>query len=276
MSEDLKVTICPNCKVERSGSFCNVCGNELSLKRLDILELLNEFSKRLFLLESIYWQTFLTQLKHPGIVSVAYIRGNRKKYANPLSYMISLTIVTWIIHTLLVYLGPKTSSLELMLETSFLNEYIGFNTNNLPPRASEIFNLIFGKAVVTNIICVMPIAIYMRLLFRNAGYNTAEHIVIAMYGLTFANILTVVFSIVLLPFILFQWINISNVASLFNFSILILSSIYGARKMYKIGIKSVTWRVITVIFLSTITLFFILFVMMLLLLKITGETANTI
>jgi hypothetical protein len=122
----------------------------------------------------------------------------------------------------------------------------------------------------------MPIAIYMRLLFRNAGYNTAEHIVIAMYGLTFANILTVVFSIVLLPFILFQWINISNVASLFNFSILILSSIYGARKMYKIGIKSVTWRVITVIFLSTITLFFILFVMMLLLLKITGETANTI
>jgi hypothetical protein len=276
MSEDLKVTICPNCKEERSGSFCNICGNELDLKRLDILELLKEFSKRLFLLESIYWQTFLTQLKHPGIVSVAYIRGNRKKYANPLSYMISLTIVTWIIHTLLVYLGPKTSSLELMLETSFLNEYIGFNTNNLPPRASEIFNLIFGKAVVTNIICVMPIAIYMRLLFRNAGYNTAEHIVIAMYGLTFANILTVVFSIVLLPFILFQWINISNVASLFNFSILILSSIYGARKMYKIGIKSVTWRVITVIFLSTITLFFILFVMMLLLLKITGETANTI
>lgn len=274
MSEELKRSICPNCKIEREGSFCNTCGNELELKRLDILDLLHDFSKRLFLLESIYWQTFVTQLKHPGIVSIAYIRGNRKKFANPLSYMISLTILTWIVHTLLVYLGPKTSSLELMLETSFINEYIGINTNNLPPKASAFFNLIFGKAVVTNIICVIPIAIFMRIMFRKAGYNTAEHIVIAMYGLTFANIITVFFSIVLLPFILLQWINISNVASLFNFSILILSSIYGARRMYRTGIKSVIWRVIMVIFLSSLTLFAILFLMMLLLIKITGESSQ--
>ena len=273
MNEDAKSYICPNCKVERIGLFCNVCGNELNLKRLDILNLLRDFSNRLFLLESIYWHTFLSQLKHPGIVSIAYIRGNRKKFANPLSYMISLTIVTWIVHTLLIYLGPKASSLELMLETSFINEYIGINSNNLPPKASEIFNLFFGKAVVTNIICVIPIAIFMRILFRKSGYNTAEHIVIAMYGLTFANIITVVFSLILIPFILLQWINISNVASLFNFSILILTSIYGARRMYKTGLKTVIWRVITVIFLSTFTLFLVLFLLMLLLIKITGEAS---
>ncbi len=270
MSEELEQRICPNCKEMRRGHFCNICGNELNLKRLDFVYLLIEFSKRLFLVDSIYWQTFVSQLKHPGIVSLAYIRGNRKKYANPLSYMISLTIVIWIVHTILIYIGPKTSSLELLLETSFINEYLGFNTNNLPERASEIFNFFFGKAVVTNIICVIPIAFYMRVLFRNAGYNMAEHLVIATYGLTFANIITVIISLILLPFILLQWINISSVASLLNFSILILSSIYGARRMYKAHIKTVVWRVITVIFLSTVTLFIILFLVMILLIKITG------
>ena len=111
----------------------------------------------------------------------------------------------------------------------------------------------------------------MRLMFRKASYNLAEHIVIAMYGLTFANIITVIFSILLLPFILLKWINVASIASTFNFFILILSSIYGARTMYKVGIRSVIWRIITVIFMSMFSLFVILFLLMIMILKLTGE-----
>jgi hypothetical protein len=267
----LPIVTCPNCKKEMAGNFCSYCGNELSLPRLDLFLLFKEFSKRLFLLESIYWRTFMVQLRHPGIVSAAFINGNRKKYANPLSYMISLGIFTWIIHTLLVFIGGKVGSIELMLETSFIKEFIGFNSADLPPKAASIFNLFFGKAVITNIICVIPIALFMRLMFKKASYNLAEHIVIAMYGLTFANIITVIFSILLLPFILLKLINVASISSTFNFFILILSSIYGARRMYKVGIRSVVWRIVTVIFMSMFSLFVILFLLMILILKLTGE-----
>ena len=267
--QPVELAVCPNCKEKSAANFCPDCGNELKLPRLDLVLLVSDFSKRLFLLESIYWQTFLVQLRHPGIVSRAYINGNRKKYANPLSYMISLGIVTWLIHTLLVFLGGKADSLELMLETSFIKDFIGINENDLPPKAASIFNLFFGKAVITNIICVIPIAIFMRLMFRKASYNLAEHIVIAMYGLTFANIITVVFSLLLLPFILLKWINVASIASTFNFAILIISSIYGARQMYKVGIRTVAWRIIGVIFMSMFSLFLILFLFMILILKLT-------
>ncbi len=267
--DEVPFFICPNCKKKSQSSFCPDCGNELNLSRLGFVMLFQELSKRLFLLESIYWTTFLVQLRHPGIVARDYISGNRKKYANPLSYMISFGIVTWLIHTMLVFIGGKADSLELMLETSFIKEFIGVNVNDLPQKAASIFNLIFGKAVITNIICVIPIAIFMRLLFRNATYNLAEHIVIAMYGLTFANIITVIFSLLLLPFVLLQWINVSSFASTFNFTILIFSSIYGARKMYKVGIKTVVWRIIGVIFMSMFSLFLILFLFMVLILKLT-------
>jgi len=109
-------------------------------------------------------------------------------------------------------------------------------------------------------------------MFRKAVYNFAEHIVIAMYGLTFANIITVIFSLLLLPLILLKWINVASIASTFNFTILIISSIYGARRMYQVGIKTVVWRIIGVIFMSMFSLFLILFFFMILILKLTKGT----
>ena len=80
--------ICLNCEAPRLGAYCQACGQHHLDDRLTVRLLLREFAQRFLKLERGLFYTAWRSVVAPGPLAQDYIGGKRKRYLNPLSYLL--------------------------------------------------------------------------------------------------------------------------------------------------------------------------------------------
>jgi len=80
--------ICLNCETGFEGNHCPNCGQKAHVARLNAKALLDEIVHFFTHIEETFFTTSLHFIIKPGITSLNYIEGKRKRYQKPISYFL--------------------------------------------------------------------------------------------------------------------------------------------------------------------------------------------
>jgi hypothetical protein len=87
-------SVCPNCDTPSGGgNYCQHCGQETHLHKASFAEFAHEFIGHYVALEGRLWGTFTRLMFRPGLLTLEYMRGRRKRYVEPLRLYLSLSII---------------------------------------------------------------------------------------------------------------------------------------------------------------------------------------
>jgi len=179
--------ICKNCGNEFQGKFCNSCGQKHMEGRFTIKEFIHNFFHAFTHLDSGIIFLIKELIFKPGIVSKDYIEGKRKKYFNPLQFLIITVAVSTFIAFNYKLFGPSVNPELLTGITETQRFFLSFNN-----FIYKYFNLII-------FVSVPLLSLYSMIFFRSSGYNFAENLIFA----SFISGERTVFYIVLTPFLYF-------------------------------------------------------------------------
>jgi hypothetical protein len=177
-------TACKNCGSALTGNFCQNCGQKADIHKISIKFLVHEFFHALthadkgiiFLIKELVYR--------PGYVAREYIEGKRKKYFNPLSFLVIISAIYALVVLKSGYfeeLGRITAS--------------GQNSKEMPRQLAlymQESNGIFiehGKFI--SLVLIVPLLTFLSwAFFRKPGYNFAENLVlnaliIGIYNIAF-------------------------------------------------------------------------------------------
>ncbi|MGB8656658.1 MAG: DUF3667 domain-containing protein [Candidatus Zixiibacteriota bacterium] len=167
---------CLNCGAEISTRYCPHCGQEKTIKRLEVKTIVHEVAHGIFHWDNSILSTFKLLLTKPGYFVKEYVNGRRKSFVKPFSFFLFfLTIYVLFFHwmsgryftfynTSLNLSGSKLSKIKMM------QHLVSANINYL----YFIIPLVF--------------AFFLKLLLKkNSGINYAESLVFSFY--TFAMVL---------------------------------------------------------------------------------------
>jgi len=110
---------CLNCghPLDLSDIYCSYCGQLNSKKQLSLNDFFGEFISSILTYDSRLRYTIKDILFKPGTISRNYVEGQRLKYANPFRFYLSVSIIYFIIQSLI---GSITGS----------NNIVNFDGNN--------------------------------------------------------------------------------------------------------------------------------------------------
>ncbi|MBI5401808.1 MAG: DUF3667 domain-containing protein [Ignavibacteriae bacterium] len=229
---------CVNCGVESTDKFCPACGQEISVKRLEVKTIIKDVTHGILHWENSILNMFRLLLVYPGTTAKNYVSGIRKSYMKPFSYFIFL-------QTIFVILFHWTSG-----------KYFAFINLSFTPQSALHSEFARYQQIINSYInyfnYFMPLffALYFYLFFKKQlGINYAESIACAFYWIG----TTLVFGIILMS-LSFLDVRIRNIRIVINLIFLTFAIVqYSKTSNFKTISKS-----ILVIVLSYIT--FILFI----------------
>ena len=146
---------CANCHntLQNIDKYCNNCGQKTSVHRLSLHEVWHDAMHAFLHADKSIIQLTKNLALRPGTFAKEYIAGKRKKYFNPLSYLVITVAISAFV----------TGYFHLMEGGSGKSPVDNFIERNI--------NLVFFAAVPIS-------AMFSTLFFRKKGYNYAENLVI--------------------------------------------------------------------------------------------------
>ena len=235
---------CKNCQANMHDNslFCPECGGKIIRNRLTIKNLFQHFSEQFLNYDNKFLQTFLALLSKPEAVIDGYISGIRKRYVNVISYFaIALTI----------------SGLQMFIINKLFPEAMDFSI--VTADGMEEFqkkNMQFVQEYQSLIMMLyVPIyALMSKIVFFNLKkYNYTEHLVIYMYILSEATIISSIVTIIAMYF----GVTIGTIGFAFVIPFQILYSAFCLKKLFDLSLLGIIWR--TLFFLVILAIFFVLF-----------------
>jgi len=88
-------TECLNCghQLELSDRYCPYCSQANTTKHLSVKDFFEEFFAEIVNLDTRLFLTLKTMIRRPGQISLDFIEGKRKTYANPFRLLLSVAII---------------------------------------------------------------------------------------------------------------------------------------------------------------------------------------
>ena len=158
---------CLNCGEALQGRYCSACGQK-KVGRLGLPDLRAEAWQKLRMFELDVLKASLGALLQPGRVARAFVLGERKKHMHPLALLLSAVVALLLMLDQTGYLATSQATLSKALELV---------------RAYSKWSFTLG---------LFAILIASLAIFRNAGFNLVEHLVLAAYtqvSVILANVL---------------------------------------------------------------------------------------
>ncbi|HEY3405505.1 MAG TPA: DUF3667 domain-containing protein [Ohtaekwangia sp.] len=156
--------ICKNCGATIDTKFCPDCGQKAETHRITIGHLAHEFfhvmthadKGILFLIKEL--------IRRPGFVVKEFLEGRRKKYFNPISFIVI------------------TSALGAI--ASFKSGYYSALGRVQTGQASEASEIAASNSKLLGLFLIVPIySLLSWLFFWRPRYNFAEHVVLQSYAI---------------------------------------------------------------------------------------------
>ena len=216
------IAVCPNCETPTSGRHCPECGQYQFRSRLTLRRLWAEFSSRVFNLDRGFLGTLWGLTRDPGQVPLDYVEGRRRRYTNPLSYLlmacaVSLFMLQFSEDVLREQMAAGIASQEAAreaeaAESGVPHDHDGDGVRDHDPDEEELRverfrasldrffadgGVVYVEHITANIrkyqtplmlLLVIPYALFLRLLFGPVR-NLAEITVFSLYVVAHAILL---------------------------------------------------------------------------------------
>tara|TARA_B100001167_G_scaffold30337_1_gene16339 strand:+ start:24604 stop:25836 length:1233 start_codon:yes stop_codon:yes gene_type:complete len=103
---------CLNCEhsLDLSDRYCPYCGQINSIQKLSLSTYFNEFIGSVFNYDSRFRYTIKDLLIRPGSITHDYVNGKRLKYANPFRFFLSITIIFFLLSSLINFFEGNESN----------------------------------------------------------------------------------------------------------------------------------------------------------------------
>lgn len=191
---------CLNCQSELSvdDNYCPNCGAHQFRNRLTTKEVFIELFDVIIIWNKDYFKTFFHLLVKPAITIRYYIEGGRKRYLNPLLYMLFSFFLYMLVLSFtggeVIFIGGMKAMTE------------GYNTGYTEALAedeseSDIPQEALNSTAIGNLdkiskilfFIMLPIlALSSRLIFKSSKLNYAEHLVINAFFLSQVMIIGII------------------------------------------------------------------------------------
>ena len=123
-----KLSTCQNCGalLDRKFNYCPECGQENNDKNVSFGIIFKEFLDAFFALDSSFFRTFKPFILKPGFLTLEFVSGKRKSYANPVRlYLIISIFYFFTIGIMGRYIVSKSDDDEntVVMTDSLVNQY---------------------------------------------------------------------------------------------------------------------------------------------------------
>lgn len=156
---------CRNCNEVVTGDFCGSCGQARELKKIDRNYAIQEFMGVIGY-EKGFIFTCKELLVKPGQVIQEYVNRNRQKITKPVTFL----VLTSIIYTLISHYLKTDVAYNEQLKRSYGSSSV-----------YDIMNWVQNNYGYANLIMILPITWWTRLLFRKSNYNFYETCVVICF-----------------------------------------------------------------------------------------------
>jgi len=159
--------ICLNCGVSFAGNYCPNCGQKAGVKRLSAHVLLEEAVHFISHIEKEFFKTTWNFLVHPGISSLNFLSGKRKKYQKPVSYFLIWTGLYILIHVIIInHFDYKFSA-------------VNFTPSDLREQANLLLRTHFTIFLIP---ILFVVALFEYFILAKPRFNFTEMITLCLYG----------------------------------------------------------------------------------------------
>ncbi len=113
-------TKCLNCgqPLDKSDVYCPHCSQLNSNKHLSVKDFFAEFLNSIVVYDSRLRNTLKDLLFRPGVITRNYVKGQRLKYANPFRFFLSVSIIYFLLNSLIQVFQPITETDQLDLNNN--------------------------------------------------------------------------------------------------------------------------------------------------------------
>lgn len=188
---------CKNCETTFEGNFCSQCGQKAEIHRVTFKHFLHEFFHAFTHTDKGILLLMKALITRPGYVAKEYLDGKRKKYFNPLSFLVILS-------SLYAYISFKTGYFEALAKL-----------NQPPPNRggeihSEAMSLMVNNGKVISLFLTPLLVSFFSWLFNiRSKNNLTENMVLNSFLL--GQIYTIMIVVFIPCYLLFPgipvWIN---------------------------------------------------------------------
>jgi hypothetical protein len=188
---------CPTCHNEVLTSFCPACGERpLNEDDLKLRGLFRQFFHAFSSIDSRLIRSFRNLLRRPGLLTVAYVQGQRMPYTGPIPLFLVANVLFFAMQSL-----TNTNIVSSQLDSHLYNQDWSILAQRLVSHHLETMHMtlesyapIFNEAVVTNaksliILMVAPFTLLLPVMFFQARRPFVAHIVFSLHLYTFLLLL---------------------------------------------------------------------------------------
>lgn len=190
--------ICANCNAVVETSFCPSCGQKSEVHRISVGHVLHEGFHSITHTDKGFLLLLKDLLRRPGFIAKEYIDGRRKKYFNPLSFLV-------ISSALLAYFGNVTGYMDRLTQNP------NRATREMHPYWTEVMHIASDNGKWLTLLFMTPLfALLSWLFFIRKPYNYGENFVLHSFIFGEAAIVRLVIFIplsLLFPQYFF-WLNV--------------------------------------------------------------------
>ena len=226
-------TLCKNCLTTFEGKFCPNCSQKADTHRFTVVHFGHEFFHAFTHTDRGVLLLMKDLLYRPGKVAFEYNAGKRKKYFNPITFLLIITAIQIFVSQkteIFTLIGkatkevtqqmtkPSTKEAQKALDKSF--EDVGKQTSVVEEN-NKAFTLL-----------IIPIlSFFSWLLFKKSGHNYAENLVLHVFimgGATLLFFIVTLVPILIMPSLILTWMGI-------NFIIGVIYYIVAYKQFYNQG-----------------------------------------
>lgn len=180
------MTVCQNCGNEFQGNYCNNCGQTADTHRFSLKHIFHEAVHTFTHADKGLLKLIPDLFTKPGETVRNYIAGQRKRYFNPIQFLIIMTAIA-------AFATIQFHVMESVISTT---------TVNLHGRAlffSQFNTFIYKYINIIMFLSVPLFALFTRIFFWKSGYNYAENLIMNTF---YAGQRSVMYVVIIIPLVI--------------------------------------------------------------------------
>jgi hypothetical protein len=214
--ESTSATTCRNCQTTFEGKFCSNCSQKANTHRFTLMHFGHELIHAVTHTDKGIF--FLTKevLLRPGKVALEYNGGMRKKYFNPITFLLIVT-------ALQIFVVKKTEFFTAFTQsTKQLTEQLAQTSAESRKKLDQsIKDADKSTAMITDnnkaftLLLIPVLSLFTWLLFKKSGHNYAENLVfnvLLMAGMSLIFFIISALPFLILPSFVILWVFADYVA----------------------------------------------------------------
>ncbi len=185
--------ICKNCEQNFEGNFCNNCGQNSNVQKINFNYLVDEISNSVLQVNRGILFTIKELLIRPGHSIRGFLEGKRKQHFKPLAFVLLISTV----YVLVMYVMDKNT----FLGDSISGALAAISEKGIEASTTlKILNWLANNHAYTTLLLLPIYSFASYLAFIKTKYNYFEHLILNFYIVGQQMVIYLIFSLLYFAF----------------------------------------------------------------------------